>query len=160
VRTEEGHLVDVGVGGGQRGGPALVGDAEAVTGLGLQRGGALPARLRDVPGQRRRQLLVGGRAGRLDGHRDATRRVRLAGHPGGELGGAVAGEQQVGVRVDPAGQHGPTAGVEPGVGGRCRGGVAHPGHPVALQHDRGAGPGAELGVVRGQLTDAGHQNRS
>ncbi len=117
VGAEVGDLV--GVAGGDAQGAGLVLDREAVAGLGLQGGGALPQSLREVVGDVVGELLVGGLAGGGDRGADAARGVGLPGHPGVELLGAVAREDQVGVGVDEARDHGPARRVEDVVSGGC-----------------------------------------
>jgi hypothetical protein len=151
VRAEKGDLV--GALGGDPGGAQLVGDREAVAGLGLEVGGALGHRLGDVPAQPFRELLVTRGARGAHGDGDTACGVGLPGHPGTELGGAVAREHEVGVAVDPAGQDRPAGHVDPLVGGRRVGVGTYPGDPVAVEHHRGRGQ--RRTVVGGQLTDAG-----
>ena len=174
VRAEEGDLVELPVGreGGEEArGPGLVGDGEAVAGLGLHRGGAAGGGLREPGPDEVAQALVGRLPGRRGGHADAACGVGLPGHPGLELGGAVAVEDEVGVGVDPSGQHGPTAEVLALVGRRGLRGGAGPGHAAVLDHEGGLAqhlllgdlPGAggvvEGGVEGPELGDAGEQGR-
>jgi hypothetical protein len=98
---------------------ALVVDGEAVPGLGLQRGRAVPGGLDQPPGGGGLQLGVAGGPGLADRAVDAApggQRLLVAdpAQAGGELLGAVAGEHQVGVRVDEPGQDGMSTHVQPG----------------------------------------------
>lgn len=131
--------------GGQPRRAEFLGHGQPVTGLRLQRRGALRERLGDVPAQSRAQLVVGGGAGRGDGRGDTARRVGLPGHPGLELARAVAGEDEVGVGVDPAGQDGAAAEVDALVGGGSPVGRTGPGDPAVLDDEGGVGdPGEQV----------------
>src|SRR5690606_27546706 len=133
VGAEVGDLV--GVTGGQAQRAGLVGDGQAVAGLGLEGGGALPQCLGEVAGEVRLQFRVVGGAGGGDGGADAAGAVGAAGHAGVELLGAVAREDQVGVGVHEARQDRPAAGVDPVVGGGCVARRTGPHDAVALDDD-------------------------
>ena len=75
--------------GGEHHAAGLVLDGQAVTGLALERGRALPDHLVREAAQAGPERDVGRRPGRRDRGRDAACRVRLARHPGGELGAAL-----------------------------------------------------------------------
>ncbi len=117
VGAEEGDLV--GVAGGYAQGAGLVGGGQAVAGLGLEGGGALPQRLGEVARETGLQFRVARGPGGGDGGPDAARAVGAAGHAGVELLGAVAREEQVGVGVHEAGEDRPAPGVDPVVSGGC-----------------------------------------
>ena len=87
--------------GGEHHAAGLVLDGQAVTGLALERGRALPDHLVREAAQAGPERDVGRRPGRRDRGRDAACRVRLARHPGGELGAALPREDEMGVRIDP-----------------------------------------------------------
>ena len=165
VGSEEGHGVGPSARDARR--PNLVVDREPVAGLGLEGGGAAAQRFVGQSVEASQQLVVGGRARRIDRHIDAAGGIRLASHASLELVGAVAREHHVRMGVDPARQHGPPIRVEALVGSRCLSRSADPRDAVALDDDSRvanasevAGCGTALFVVGGQLADAGDEQRS
>ena len=110
MRPEEGHLV--GDLAGETHEALLVGDAQAVARLDLERRRALGVQLGDEARETGAQLVVGRGTRRRDGRADAARLVAASGHARGELLGAVAAEHEVGVAVDEAGDDGPAARVD------------------------------------------------
>jgi hypothetical protein len=127
-------------------------DVEAVARLDLDVGDAGPQRLGAAAGGERRELLGGGRAGRLGRHADPAGLVRRAGHPGGELVAAVAGEYEVRVAVDEARDDAAAARVDAPVAGRAR--ALDRRHAPVLDHQRGVADDPERAVAeRGLVGD-------